>query len=172
MSASYACTSVPITKPKFVRAALADEAPVPPSAMAISVTPVTEPPVIDTLLAACVAIVPNPKLVLAVPALFRSDKLLVTVKKSAAVNAASAHAEPVYTFRLLLVVLKYKSPAFKASPSLSTDGSELLDPKYVSSKVSALAAAAAALAAALVSDVEALLADVAAFDADVEAADA
>jgi hypothetical protein len=38
-------------------------APVPPSARAKSVMPVTEPPVILTLLAFCVAIVPRPSVV-------------------------------------------------------------------------------------------------------------
>jgi hypothetical protein len=44
---------------------------------------------------------------------------------------------------LLSVVLKYKSPALNASPSLSTVGLEDLAPKYVSSKLSAAASAAA-----------------------------
>jgi len=39
------------------------------------------------------------------------------------------HAEPVYAFKTLLLVLKYKSPAVKASPSLSTDGSLDLAPR-------------------------------------------
>ena len=41
-------------------------------------------------------------------------------------------------------MLKYKSPAFKASPSLSTVGSADFGPRYVSSKLSALAAACSA----------------------------
>jgi hypothetical protein len=38
-------------------------------------------------------------------------------------TAASCHADPVYTRSTLFVVLKYKSPAVSASPSLSTVGS-------------------------------------------------
>jgi hypothetical protein len=69
-------TLVPITRPKLERAPEASEAPVPPSATAKSVMPVIEPPVIDTLFAACVAIVPRPRLVRAVEALAKSDRLL------------------------------------------------------------------------------------------------
>ena len=46
--------------PRLVRALAAVDAPVPPSAMAKSVMPVIEPPVIATLLAFCVDIVPRP----------------------------------------------------------------------------------------------------------------
>jgi len=58
-------------------------------------------------------------------------------------TAASCQADPVYTRSTLFVVLKYKSPAVKASPSLSTVGSLAFAPKYVSSKLSAAASAAA-----------------------------
>ena len=48
--ASYACTSVPITRPRLVLASAAVEAPVPPSARARSVIPEMLPPVISKLL--------------------------------------------------------------------------------------------------------------------------
>ena len=51
--------SVPIANPKFVRAPDAVDAPVPPSATAKSVMPVIEPPVMLTLLAFCVDMVPR-----------------------------------------------------------------------------------------------------------------
>ena len=57
MSASYAWTSEPIAKPKAVRAALADELPVPPSAIARSVMPLIEPPLIVLFCKVCVAVV-------------------------------------------------------------------------------------------------------------------
>jgi hypothetical protein len=44
-------------------------------------------------------------------------------------TAASCQAEPVYTRSTSFVVLKYKSPAVNASPSLSTVGSELFAPR-------------------------------------------
>jgi len=72
----------------LVLAALAVDAPVPPSAIDKSVIPSTEPPVIDTLFAACVAIVPKPRLVLAVAALVKSDKLLALRSELASVVAA------------------------------------------------------------------------------------
>ena len=65
-SASYPCTSTPISRPRFSRAEEISDAPVPPSATAISVIPVTLPPVIDTLSASCVAILPRPNDVRAV----------------------------------------------------------------------------------------------------------
>ena len=34
-------------------------------------------------------------------------------------TAATCHADPLYTLKLLAEVLKYKSPAVKLSPSLS-----------------------------------------------------
>ena len=55
-------------------------------------------------------------------------------------------------------MLKYRSPALRASPSLSTVGSDDLAPKYVSSKLSALAAADAAELAAAVAELDASLA--------------
>ncbi len=58
-AASKAWTSVPITRPRLVRAAEALLAPVPPSATARSVMPAMEPPVIATALAAWVAMVPR-----------------------------------------------------------------------------------------------------------------
>ena len=73
-------------------------------------------------------------------------------------------------------MLKYKSPALSASPSLSVEGSLDFAPRYTSSKLSALVAAAAALAAAavallaaLVACVDAVLALVLALDAWVDA---
>jgi hypothetical protein len=44
-------------------------------------------------------------------------------------TAASCQDDPLYTRSTLFVVLKYKSPAVKASPSLSTVGSLDLAPK-------------------------------------------
>ena len=80
---------------------------------------------------------------------------------------------------LLLVVLKYQSPAVKALPFRSTDGSLDCAPRYCDSirstaaaAVAALAAAAVAEAAALVSEVPALVSLVAALVAEVEAAEA
>ena len=58
-SASYACISTPISKPRLLLAVELSEAPVPPSAIATSVIPITEPPVIVTLSAFCSAIVPR-----------------------------------------------------------------------------------------------------------------
>ena len=60
---------------KALKAALAVDWPVPPSATAKSVIPVIEPPVMETLLAAWVAIDPRPKLVRAVVVLSRSERL-------------------------------------------------------------------------------------------------
>ena len=71
-----------------------------------------------------------------------------------------------------MVVLKYKSPAFSASPSLSVLGSLDFAPKYVSSKLSKAAAAAVADDAAAVADDAAAVAEVEAFDAWVDAVDA
>ena len=104
----------------------------------------------------------RPRFVLAVLVLARSDKLLETVKKLAAVNAAACQVVPLYTRNSLDTVLKYKSPVVKAFPSLSNVGLLEKAPKYVSSKLSAAARAAAAEAAAAV-------ALVAAFDACVVA---
>ena len=53
--------STPISRPKLLRAVVTSDAPVPPSATAISSISVNEPPVIDTLSDACVAIDPRPK---------------------------------------------------------------------------------------------------------------
>jgi hypothetical protein len=80
--------------------------------------------------------------------------------------------------------LKYNAPASKALPSLSTDGSDVLEPRYLSSKLSkadnvwSLAASAAVCADAadvaeldaFVAEVEAELAELAALVADVLAA--
>ena len=52
-----------VPRPRFVLAVAAVDAPVPPSATAKSVMPVIEPPDIETLLAAWVAIVPHPRVV-------------------------------------------------------------------------------------------------------------
>ena len=57
-----------VPRPRLVRAPAAVDDPVPPSATARSVMPVTEPPVIDTAESDWVEIVPSPRLVLAVEA--------------------------------------------------------------------------------------------------------
>ena len=57
-SASKAWISTPISRPRFDLAVLLSEAPVPPSAIAISLTPDIDPPVISTLFEFCFAIVP------------------------------------------------------------------------------------------------------------------
>jgi len=114
----------------------------------------------------CVDAVPNPRFVLAVPALFKSDKLFATVKKFAAVNAASWNALPLKTLRLFEVVLKYKSPAVRASPSLSVEGSEDFAPRKMSSKLSNAVSAAVFAVSAAVLAVSAAVADVAAAVAD------
>jgi len=54
-----------VLSPRFVLASAAVEAPVPPSAIAMSVIPVIDPPVIETLPLDCVASDPSPRLVLA-----------------------------------------------------------------------------------------------------------
>lgn len=73
-------------------------------------------------LASVVAAVPNPKLVLVVPTLLRSDRLLVA--SNAPDNDAYAfnQALPSYTFISSVVVLKYKVPATSVLPSLSLEG--------------------------------------------------
>ena len=62
---SQACTSVPIANPKFVLAWFAIDAPVPPSAIEISVIPVIDPPVIEIAEESCVDTVPSPRFILA-----------------------------------------------------------------------------------------------------------
>ena len=69
-------------------------------------------------------------------------------------------------------MLKYKSPALRASPSLSVAGSDDLAPKYVSSKLSAAAAAAVAELAAAVAELAASLAFVVAVSLCPDAVDA
>jgi hypothetical protein len=93
------------------------------------------------------------------------------------VDSTLFHAEPSQYLSTFVVVLKYKAPSIKASPSLSSVGSEAFGPKYLSSKESYAASAFEALVAALVADdaaavaeLEALVSDVLAFDAEVEAA--
>ena len=56
---------------------------------------------------------------------------------------------------------KYNAPVIKASPSLSTEGSELLAPKYLSSKSSKLFAAAVALFADAVAELALAVAELA-----------
>jgi hypothetical protein len=73
---------------------------------------------------------------------------------------------------MLSPVLKYKAPVIKALPSLSRVGSEVLAPRYLSSKLSYKVAADAAEEAALVADVEALLALVEALLAEDDALEA
>jgi hypothetical protein len=53
-----------------------------------------------------------------------------------AVGATAAHEEPPYTFISFDELLKYNAPVTRASPSLSSVGSEVLLPKYLSSKLS------------------------------------
>ena len=81
----------------------------------------------------------------------------------------ATQAEPFQTLRLPVDELKYKAPVAKAFPSLSTDGAEDLDPKYVSSKLSKDEAADVAELAAAVADDAAAVADEAASDALVVA---
>lgn len=63
-------------------------------------------------------------------------------------DVAAIQFAPSYTRISLAVLLKYSAPATSASPSLSTVGSAVLEPKYLSSNVSYADAADAALAAA------------------------
>ena len=101
----------------------------------------------------------------------------------AASRATSAQLEPSYTRIRFVVFRKNKSPAVRASPSLSSVGSDAFAPKYTSSKLSAANSAAAcavsaavlavsadvALVAAPLALVAELVADVAAAVADVDA---
>ena len=64
---------------------------------------------------------------------------------------------------------KYNAPVCKASPSLSVEGAEDFGPRYISSKLSKLLAAAVALLAAAVALLAALVALVAALFAEVRA---
>ena len=66
--------------------------------------------------------------------------------------------------------LKYKAPVNKEAPSLSVDGSEDFAPRYLSSKLSKLAAADVAEEAAAVAEDDALLACVEAVEAELAAA--
>ena len=84
----------------------------------------------------------------------------------------ATQAEPLQTFNAPVDELKYNAPVAKASPSLSTDGAEDLDPKYVSSKLSKDAAAEVAELAEAVAEFAELVACVDAVDADEEALDA
>tara|TARA_R110002074_G_scaffold256210_1_gene428585 strand:- start:55 stop:252 length:198 start_codon:yes stop_codon:yes gene_type:complete len=61
--------------------------------------------------------------------------------------------------------LKYKAPVNKALPSLSVVGADDFAPKYLSSKLSKLAAADVAELPAAVAELDALVADVEALDA-------
>lgn len=78
----------------------------------------------------------------------------------------------MYNFITLLEELKYKAPANKALPSLSTDGSDALAPKYLSSNESKAANVASRADSAAVCADEAAVALVEALDALVEALDA
>ena len=73
-------------------------------------------------MAAVVAAVPNPRLVLDVPAFATSDKLLAEVSNPAVDTTVTCQDDPLYILVSLLVVLKYQSPAVTASPLLSTVG--------------------------------------------------
>jgi hypothetical protein len=103
-----------------------------------------------------------------VPAVnFESKKLgVVSFDDTETLTSVSAciatHADPVQTFKAPVDELKYNAPVAKAFPSLSTDGAEDLDPKYVSSKLSKDAAADVAELAAAVADDAAAVAEVAA----------
>ena len=79
-------------------------------------------------------------------------------------GATISHDEPLYTFIPGSDVLKYRAPATRGLPSLSTDGSEFLAPRYLSSNESQAASAriaevlaATALAAAEAAEVEAAI---------------
>ena len=72
---TMALSVVVVARPRLPLAPEALLAPVPPSATARSVIPVMEPPVIDTLLAAWVAIVHSPSVVRAAEASVSSTKL-------------------------------------------------------------------------------------------------
>ena len=63
ISAADAADNALVPLPRRRLPDVKDDAPVPPSATAKSVMPVMEPPVIDTLFAACVAMVPRPRLI-------------------------------------------------------------------------------------------------------------
>ena len=67
-------------------------------------------------------------------------------------------------------MLKYQVPATKASPSLSTVGSDDFAPRYLSSNESNEAAALAALVAAADAELAEAVADVADAVAEVDAA--
>lgn len=77
ISPTTSCPAVGVVVPRLCLMTLAIDRhqKVPPS----NVTPSIEPPVMDTLLDACVAIEPSPRLVLAVDAEERSDRLLEAV---------------------------------------------------------------------------------------------
>jgi len=60
----------------------------------------------------------------------------LVAKDDVSVASTLFHAEPSQYLSTFPVVLKYKAPSIKASPSLSVDGSLALGPKYLSSKLS------------------------------------
>jgi hypothetical protein len=101
--------------------------------------------------------------------LFKSDKLLVASKAPDKDAYAANQKEPSYTFILLVVVLKYKAPETKALPSLSNVGSDVLVPKYLSSKLSKAAKAASRAAAEAVAEDAEEVAELAEFVAEVAA---
>lgn len=80
-------------------------------------------------------------------------------------TTANAHDEPLYTFNRLATVLKYRSPAVNALPSLSSVGSLEKAPRYTSVNWSSAASAAACAVCAAVALLAALVADVLADDA-------
>ena len=105
---------------------------------------------------------------------FESKKFgVVSFEDTETLTSVSAwiatQADPFQTFRLPADELKYNAPVAKEFPSLSVDGAEDLDPKYVSSKLSRDAAAEEAELAAAVADDEALLACVEAVEAELDA---
>jgi hypothetical protein len=134
--------------------------------------PVIEPPVIATALAPCVAIEPNPRLVLEVATSATSERLLAIRSTPAADTYAATHPVGVYTFITLDVVLKYNAPVIKGLPSLSTVGSLALGPRYLSSKLSYAARAASLAASAAIADALADCAYESALDALVDAPEA
>ena len=106
-----------LPKPKLVLAAAAVEAPVPPSATGKSVIPDIEPPVILTLLEACVDIEPSPRLVLAV------DTSVAPVPPLATAIAVPVHVPVVIvpTVAMVFVPVQVDSAMFSTLPKPTLD---------------------------------------------------
>lgn len=92
--------------PRFVLAVAASDAPVPPSDTAKSVIPEIEPPVIETALEFCVAIVPNPKLVRAAGA---ADAPVPPLATGTALTRPSVASSCPLEFRLFASCDKLKA---------------------------------------------------------------